>query len=937
MSRPSPRRGDKANPTALHFASTNETTCDVPLDVLTPPRRGQSISNDPTTIEKVRHIVRTQFDYEILLKRHELRAIRRQITRGEELLHQLHYIILNGPSAPPSRQASPHQASVHARGSGRPARTTSTQSKLLTQVSDVLYSRRDDGAFVRLTCPVCDRWEFANMQGFLNHCRIKHQIEFPSHSEAARSCGTVVDEGEVPAGHAARRMPVKPVVFDKPTNFVWGISSSLGSQDEGESTAPTSAPIVPEKQQPKINVYEEDIDMMDLEYSSPALSSSALLRDDTGLGGEVADESACGTRLIRTSPTAVPGRTLPWNAGLDASPLRCAKEFPMTQSAKADNEGVKDLTQLLISPETSDRTWTEQPGEASTMGEIETVSTRSGMSDDHESSVRNPVKLESDGISETAKPSENEEHEEKPNADAYIPSGHGLYPSHLVVDAGSRFYVKRQVVLGNVSRFIPTEKREPGMEKYEFKWMVYLHGPTTNEDITPFVRKVRFYLHPDYRPYDVVEITEPPFRLTRYGWGEFPVRLQVYFVDERNKPVDFIHILKLDTSKSGRQVFGTERIIDLELDRNTEFAESRQNMAADNAMDTGTSDVAQPEKSPKSSPPSAPDAGQCEPLAITAKAMDDLLESAVGQFPIIRPVASGTRSKMSLPYSTAPSISVYMSWPLGKRKASEWQRARLLLRHVQSQCDKYQGRKLTVRDVMHWCRDHGHNPTPQVRRKAKSGSPPVPSHLRDVVSAIQYCRYCGIAGAHGGAYDDCKWRPRMWRSRVWSLSRADDLLRGLDASGERPVEEADMDIVVDSMRDPSNATAHIGASTSITRRWYANHHPTASQQEIEWISRTVEQLRLPATFGQTETEKRIAYGLIFQIAKSFLRRLLENAIDVYRNEAVTSVSSDGDQEKADVREHRSTPFTKILVPLHLYRALIDTEEFDFLTGARLAR
>lgn len=30
------------------------------------------------------------------------------------------------------------------------------------------------------------------MQGFLNHCRIKHDMEFPSHSEAARACGAPV-------------------------------------------------------------------------------------------------------------------------------------------------------------------------------------------------------------------------------------------------------------------------------------------------------------------------------------------------------------------------------------------------------------------------------------------------------------------------------------------------------------------------------------------------------------------------------------------------------------------------------------------------------------------------------------------------------------------------------------------------------------------------
>lgn len=39
--------------------------------------------------------------------------------------------------------------------------------------------------------------------------------------------------------------------------------------------------------------------------------------------------------------------------------------------------------------------------------------------------------------------------------------------------------------------------------------------------------------------------SEPPFHLTRRGWGEFPVRIQIHFKDPRNKRIDIIHQLKV--------------------------------------------------------------------------------------------------------------------------------------------------------------------------------------------------------------------------------------------------------------------------------------------------------------------------------------------------------------------------------------------------------
>ncbi|XP_066264964.1 YEATS domain-containing protein 2-like [Branchiostoma lanceolatum] len=114
--------------------------------------------------------------------------------------------------------------------------------------------------------------------------------------------------------------------------------------------------------------------------------------------------------------------------------------------------------------------------------------------------------------------------------------------------------------------YITADKREEN-DQSTHKWMVYVRGPREAPRIDHFVKKVWFYLHPSYRPNDLVEISEPPFHLTRRGWGEFPVRVQLHFVDPRHKKVDIIHQLKLDRTYTGLQTLGAETIVDVELDR----------------------------------------------------------------------------------------------------------------------------------------------------------------------------------------------------------------------------------------------------------------------------------------------------------------------------------------------------------------------------------
>ncbi|XP_064135479.1 YEATS domain-containing protein 2 isoform X2 [Loxodonta africana] len=135
-------------------------------------------------------------------------------------------------------------------------------------------------------------------------------------------------------------------------------------------------------------------------------------------------------------------------------------------------------------------------------------------------------------------------------------------------DESSRLFVKKTIVVGNVSKYIPPDKREEN-DQSTHKWMVYVRGSRREPSINHFVKKVWFFLHPSYKPNDLVEVREPPFHLTRRGWGEFPVRVQVHFKDSQNKRIDIIHNLKLDRTYTGLQTLGAETVVDVELHRHS--------------------------------------------------------------------------------------------------------------------------------------------------------------------------------------------------------------------------------------------------------------------------------------------------------------------------------------------------------------------------------
>lgn len=81
-------------------------------------------------------------------------------------------------------------------------------------------------------------------------------------------------------------------------------------------------------------------------------------------------------------------------------------------------------------------------------------------------------------------------------------------------------------------------------EQHTHKWSCYVRGLNNDEDISYFVKKVVFQLHPSFpEPIKVAE--KFPFEIHQTGWGEFDIGVKIFFVDPAEKPVEVTHGLKL--------------------------------------------------------------------------------------------------------------------------------------------------------------------------------------------------------------------------------------------------------------------------------------------------------------------------------------------------------------------------------------------------------
>ncbi|KAJ2235094.1 hypothetical protein H4R99_002630 [Coemansia sp. RSA 1722] len=250
----------------------------------------------------------------------------------------------------------------------------------------------------------------------------------------------------------------------------------------------------------------------------------------------------------------------------------------------------------------------------------------------------------------------------------------------------SRFHVIRRVLLGNTSQFTDPQHRPAGKESSTHKWTVYMRPASADQPLSDYIRKMRVFLHPSYRPDDIVDLTPPNFELTRWGWGEFPIRVQVFFTDRRNKPVDLIHILKLDDTLSGGVVLGSETPIDFELDRR--------------GLSAATGDAE----------PSGTNAAPANPLLLlVASALCRTLPLVLADtLPENHPVPESAEDILELvspsiierwKWGVAISPDVWHhTWPMGKQLAAEAARNRAIARLLASSVAEPLGRDGSIKE-----------------------------------------------------------------------------------------------------------------------------------------------------------------------------------------------------------------------------------------------
>mmetsp|Transcript_25709 Transcript_25709/g.45768 ORF Transcript_25709/g.45768 Transcript_25709/m.45768 type:complete len:213 (-) Transcript_25709:333-971(-) len=117
---------------------------------------------------------------------------------------------------------------------------------------------------------------------------------------------------------------------------------------------------------------------------------------------------------------------------------------------------------------------------------------------------------------------------------------------------GERRVKDQELLLPVVSGTVAFWLGKKASEYNSHKWTVYLRG-AGNQDITPWVSKVIFHLHPSFtNPNRTVD--SPPFELTETGWGEFEIVIQVHFKeDAKSPPLELYHPLKLYSETDGQQ------------------------------------------------------------------------------------------------------------------------------------------------------------------------------------------------------------------------------------------------------------------------------------------------------------------------------------------------------------------------------------------------
>lgn len=560
----------------------------------------------------------------------------------------------------------------------------------------------------------------------------------------------------------------------------------------------------------------------------------------------------------------------------------------------------------------------------------------------------------------------------------------------------SRFATKKRIIVGNTSQYLNPSARST-IDGSTHKWMVYVRGPSEESNIASFVKAVRFFLHPSYHPNDIIRISKPPFHLTRYGWGEFPVRVQLEFTDRCNKHVDIIHNLVLDRTHTGHQTLGSETVVDLDLitadslmltegadlsnakglnnntihpfrslnnvrQRNTVKSEAASSSKCTTVelphirhiflpastsvdqvhLDHNYAQIVVVSQRPK--PPTEISMDTCEVSSsgqpgsdVETTSLDDFLHSMVKTVPLCGPESNGF-------HLVAPSIEHFRMWNIGRRRATEWMRALAMKRLIQTLDPPiHAATSLTTKQVMDWCRRNGYTPLDPATSPGQG-----------------FCKYCGcqLTPSRGDEAGTSEQNSHAWCSDMMELPLEQD-------GGERTSRvEGDTSSEEESDDEEEEREARQATPARITKKFSTLSRPfklfeslTAKAKKLRvlqdrqereqmvdilsvpsqqrQVSEPVPKFRVPQT-PELKWVQRTAAAIGISIYPAVIDRMYAHVVEHMIYMACTKfarVIMDRAVNESAKEVKTDLNEERCLVPLHIYRAVESLESCDFLTNA----
>ncbi|KAF2142523.1 uncharacterized protein K452DRAFT_297791 [Aplosporella prunicola CBS 121167] len=208
------------------------------------------------------------------------------------------------------------------------------------KIDPLLHRRSTDGKWVRLFChhPDCRHSNFSNTQGFLNHCRIKHNQKFESHDQAAVECGVPVDVNELgvvvpnnnepaPQTPAAATHPNGPFVHplirsNPPTKPADVLARRIPPRKKSQAAPPDSCDAA-QTPQPKAKQNSSFV-------PSPQTPYMSALLQKQGFDGDL-------NQLVDFARTKVDLAELDASESSDDEPAQSAKTAPKSKKKSSAN------------------------------------------------------------------------------------------------------------------------------------------------------------------------------------------------------------------------------------------------------------------------------------------------------------------------------------------------------------------------------------------------------------------------------------------------------------------------------------------------------------------------------------------------------------------------------------------------------------------------